>query len=575
MSNLNNNPNKYSKVRNKLDKFRLFRLKKYKKIISFNDIDDNDSSNNSGVYGKFRQRLHNIKLARFKKFRLSRIIGFSKTKREEFKKENKVFLDSVVKEIRDTSKERNYKRRKRAVVAEDDELDISIARKEVTTGIIYNNEPVDPEYYEEYLYMLNESDYTRDKDGKVVINGVVVIDGDKVSRSKQTKDNKKKSFSFSYGSTKRELSAMSIEERKKRLKTLGVEITKKIREGFEEKLDELEVLESELWLLNQQHNSEVELERVREIKKKINDLIDKLNLIIKQYNLYAESYYMDNVIGLDDNVLLDDIIDYRTLLDSFEGEQAFIEEVKALDEFKALYDSLVEIKADTEKLQEENEEKIEEYDIRDKKYDSIKLEMISALDIGKKTDLEVSRQNEYIKRLMEDIEKIDRHEYVTSHLRGVGALLSSSLRYMRALVMSPLSGMIPGIGMQALVARRMIANAYRHLHFEDINHVYYEAIDYDSELNHHLLSVSYVEDMVDGAIKDVSRLREEFMSIYDRRIPGYEDTLKKIGEIEKNLVRSQNRVLLAKKNLKRSKKINENKLVRVRKLNDEAKKNAA
>lgn len=575
MSNLNNNPNKYSKVRNKLDKFRLFRLKKYKKIISFNDIDDNDSSNNSGVYGKFRQRLHNIKLARFKKFRLSRIIGFSKTKKEEFKKENKVFLDSVVKEIRDTSKERNYKRRKRAVVAEDDELDISIARKEVTTGIIYNNEPVDPEYYEEYLYMLNESDYTRDKDGKVVINGVVVIDGDKVSRSKQTKDNNKKSFSFSYSSTKRELSAMSIEERKIRLKTLGVEITKKIREGFDEKLDELEVLESELWLLNQQHNSEVELERVREIKKKINDLIDKLNLIIKQYNLYAESYYMDNVIGLDDNVLLDDIIDYRTLLDSFEGEQAFIDEVKALDEFKALYDSLVEIKADTEKLQEENEEKIEEYDIRDKKYDSIKLEMISALDIGRKTDLEVSRQNEYIKRLMEDIEKIDRHEYVTSHLRGVGALLSSSLRYMRALVMSPLSGMIPGIGMQALVARRMIANAYRHLHFEDINHVYYEAIDYDSELNHHLLSVIYVEDMVDGAIKDVSRLREEFMSIYDRRIPGYEDTLKKIGEIEKNLVRSQNRVLLAKKNLKRSKKINENKLVRVRKLNDEAKKNAA
>ena len=575
MSNLNNNPNKYFKGINNLDKFRLFRLKKYKKVISFNDIDDNDSSNNSGVYGKFRQRLHNIKLARFKRFRLSRIVGFSKTKKEEFKKENKVFLDGVVKDIRATSKERNYKRRKRAVVAEDDELDISIARKEVTTGIIYNNEPVDPEYYEEYLYMLNESDYTRDKDGKVVINGVVVIDGDKVSRSKQAKDNKKKSFSFSYSSTKRELSAMSIEERKKRLKTLGVEITKKIREGFDEKLDELEVLESELWLLNQQNNSEIELERVRELKKKINDLIDKLNLIIKQYNLYAESYYMDNVIGLDDNVLLDDIIDYRTLLDSFEGEQAFIEEVKALDEFKALYDSLVEIKADTEKLQEENEEKIEEYDIRDKKYDSIKLEMISALDIGKKTDLEVSRQNEYIKRLMEDIEKIDRHEYVTSHLRGVGALLSSSLRYMRALVMSPLSGMIPGIGMQALVARRMIANAYRHLHFEDINHVYYEAIDYDSELNHHLLSVIYVEDMVDGAIKDVSRLREEFMSIYDRRIPGYEDTLKKIGEIEKNLVRSQNRVLLAKKNLKRSKKINENKLVRVRKLNDEAKKNVA
>ena len=284
---------------------------------------------------------------------------------------------------------------------------------------------------------------------------------------------------------------------------------------------------------------------------------------------------MDNVIGLDDNVLIDDIIDYRTLLDSFEGEKDFIEEVHALDEFKALYDSLVEIKADTEKLQEENEEKIEEYDIRDKKYDSIKLEVVSALDIGKKTDLEVDRQNEYIERLMKDIETIDRHEYVTSHLRGFGALLTSSLRYMRALMMSPLSGMLPGIGMQALVARRMIANAYRHLHYEDVNHVYYETINYDSELNHHLTDIKYVEDMVDGAIKDVGRLREEFLKIYDRNIPGYEDTLKKIGEVEKKLLRSQNRVLLVRKNLKRSKKLNENKLMRVRQLNDNARKEAA
>ena len=61
------------------------------------------------------------------------------------------------------------------------------------------------------------------------------------------------------------------------------------------------------------------------------------------------------------------------------------------------------------------------------------------------------------------------------------------------------------------------------------------------------------------------------MSIYNSNIPGYEDTLKKFDKLEKQLMRNLNMVLLHKQNLKRSKKLNEVKLARVKKMNDESK----
>ena len=61
------------------------------------------------------------------------------------------------------------------------------------------------------------------------------------------------------------------------------------------------------------------------------------------------------------------------------------------------------------------------------------------------------------------------------------------------------------------------------------------------------------------------------MRIYNSNIPGYEDTLKKIGQIEDKLLHNQNRVAIVKRNLKNSKKINEDKLILVRKMNEQQK----
>ena len=208
---------------------------------------------------------------------------------------------------------------------------------------------------------------------------------------------------------------------------------------------------------------------------------------------------------------------------------------------------------------------------KDKKYDEIKLEMINALDIEKKCALEIERQNECFRNLMSKVSKINREEYVTMHLRGLGEMLGSTLRFMGLMLVSPFTGMIPGIARHTMATRRMIANAYRHIHLEEVRHVRYEAENYESEINNYLNDVGYTEALLEDTIRDVDRFKSEFMSIYNSNIPGYEDTLKKFDKLEKQLMRNLNMVLLHKQNLKRSKKLNEEKLARVKKMNDEAK----
>ena len=352
------------------------------------------------------------------------------------------------------------------------------------------------------------------------------------------------------------------------LELFGVEIISKIRDNFIDKLDELEVLESELYLLSVEERDALELKRLKELEKKIRDIIKEVNEIIDQYNLYNKNYYMDNFIGLEDRFIVDDILNYRDLLNSSDKEKKFVKEYKLLDEFKGLYNKLVEVKHDTEVLRDDTEEKRKEFDIRDKKYENIVKETIRINDVEKECIDKINKQNKYLSDLTSKINVIDKNEYVTSHLRGLGDLIETSFKFIGLKLLSPLSGLIPSIAVNTLMTKKMIGEMYKNLHYEDIKHVYYSAIDYDREILGKIVDVGYTESLIDNTLGDVKKLREDFMKQYDSNIAGYSDTLKRINDIELNICRNQNKISIIKKRLIENKKINENKMVKVKKMNE-------
>ena len=358
----------------------------------------------------------------------------------------------------------------------------------------------------------------------------------------------------------------SLKEEK--LEKLRDEIIGKIQGSFEDKLDELDVLESEIYLLSKEEETVVVMSQIREIRKKINDSIERLNQIIEQYNFYKKNYYMDYITSIDDEVMVDDLIDYKFLLDSLDDEKKFVKEYKNLDEFQRLYDHLKMVKSEVLQLKENTIKKEIEVSERDQKYLEITDSMFRVNKVNQSCNEELERQNEYFSSLMKKVNQIDREEYTTYHLRGLGELVSMSLRYAGLMLMSPFRGFLPGIGLQTIATRRLIGNIRNNLHMEEVRHVHYEAINYDNEINSKLTDVFYVSSMIDDTLKDIKRLREEFMYQYDSSVPGYDDTMDKIDKIYLTIVRNQNKVDKIEKNLKYSKKLNEHKMIRVRKLNE-------
>ena len=528
-------------------------------------MSEQSSSSNGGIRSKFQERLHKIKLSRSKKYLQNQ--QFIQDKVQEIRKavhkdvvlndkkihpkgiekgkEGKVdTVRQVIVNIRATSQDRNYKIKKVGMKDCPPRQSISLGKSKnsnvhdelLDKGVVLSKAKLDTQAI--------EKKEDKEKENKVGLKK-------SVAKGKKYKGD-------GYEDKKEEL-----------LKEKGLEILEKLKESFEDKLDELEVLESELYFLRKDQENELELKKVKEIKKKIDELVEQVNNLIEQHNLYAKNYYIDHVIGIDDAVIVDDIIEYREMLDSFLDEKKFVKEYKALEEFKKLHGQLKSVRDDTNKLIQDNQKKIEEYDIRDKKYNDIKLGVVGVREMNRKCSLEIEQQNQYFSELMKKINHINREEYTTYHLRGIGELITQSLRYMGIMMVTPLTGLLPGIGMQAIATRRMIGNIYRNMHVEEVNHVHYDAINYDSELNHHLCEVDYTEVLLEDTLRDINRLKNDFMLQYDSRIPGYEDTLKTIEKMEDKILHNQNKVEIIKKNLKISKKINENKMIRVRKLNQE------
>lgn len=563
---------------------------------------------NSGRFSKFQELLRNIRLSRLK--------------REKFQKENEAFVQEKVKEIKETIQKDKacYRIRVPRGVQGVTNKKVTLVKKEKQTQKVIIS-PQTKTLLEDNISSSNKDDKEIKKNQDLYDEKILVVKKKKVgiavdddlklkdetvnnlSRKKRANDSlekskkdeeslislqefevkkneehsnssekiKPKKFGYSFerdiSQRRARFRKLGDSEKKEYLKNLESEIIYKIKEQFENYLDEVDVLSGELYLLDDRLKDEVELSKVILLKKKIHDLVEKINYIIDQYNLYQKNVYLDHVVGLEDVTLIDDIIDYRDLLELDCDKKNFTKEYKKLEEFKRLHDHLLEVREETMQLIDQNQEKVVSYEERDKKYKKMQQEFRIDSSYLLKCNQDIKKQDEYFAELNKKIGNIQSEEYTTYRLRGLDQLVNSGLRYLGTMMMSPFSGLIPSIGMQALATRRMVRSAYQNMHIEEVRHVRYSATDYEKDILSKLTDINYTSDLLEQTLNDVYRLKEKFLLQYQSNIPGYDEFLKKINILEEKVLHQQNRVDLVKKRVKKSQKLNEQKMMRVKNLN--------
>ena len=351
---------------------------------------------------------------------------------------------------------------------------------------------------------------------------------------------------------------------------LANQIIKKIKKQYEKKLNEIEVLESELYLLDEKSRNELDLEKCKKIRKEINDMIKKINHIIEQYNIYKSFNFDIDMLDIDDRSLVDDISDFKRIYETADIKRRLVSDYELISEYQNLYYNLDNIRDDVILLEKNTDKKINDLDDRDKKIRVVTKNVFNIDEICEDCVKFLENQDKYLNSILDRINHIDVDSVTNYRLNGFTDLLFSSVRYLGLLSISPLAGFVPGIAISTLATRNMIHNLRNSLSIDRITSTVYRAEDFRFELNKKLYDIDYNVNVIDMSLDDIKDLKKEFLNQYNYKINDHHKILSSINKIESSLYRQKDKLAILKKKMEISKKSNEETSNKVRVLEKES-----
>lgn len=242
--------------------------------------------------------------------------------------------------------------------------------------------------------------------------------------------------------------------------------------------------------------------------------------------------------------------------------------IKLLEEYKYLYKNVDKLVAKTEDIKEKSDRRVKELEERDEKYKIAKKKIINLNEIETCCNLIISKNTKYLEELENKVNKIDKKTYIEKKLKGMNGYLSSTLRYLALLTLTPLRGILPGIAARTVATRKLLYEMRKNMYYEKKEKIIYSIENYTSEINNKIYDIDNISDNIDKSLTDIKLLKKEFQdyfSVYN--LKEYENAYKKLLILEKNILNNKEKINIMKEKLIKNKKINNENLTKVRKLN--------
>ena len=354
-----------------------------------------------------------------------------------------------------------------------------------------------------------------------------------------------------------------------RIVKLQKEIIDLIKKNLVKNINELEVLQSELFLLRELNGEDIYLKNCQEDIKEIKKMLSKIKSLKEKYDYLKDNVDFEYMLEYNDDLLIDKILELKELCSS-DDIRYVVDNYRLLNEYKFLYLKIDKLQEDTVKYEEYRNLKAEELKQRDINFDKMKNDIYDIDKENVRYDNFVREQELFLKELEGKISKIDSYEKVSYRLNGFNQLLSNSFKYLGLLLINPLKGLMPGIVTQTLVTKNVISNLYNNLEWEENKKIIYEAIDYSTALNAAMSNLDMTSMIIDSTLEDISKLKNKYMkdfSKYEYSFSSYRDAIKKINKMENAVLGSKIKIEKMQQRMKEKERQNENKLKMVKKLN--------
>ena len=359
---------------------------------------------------------------------------------------------------------------------------------------------------------------------------------------------------------------IDIDIKKEELKK---EILDLIKKKLVRNINELEILQSDLYVLKQLNNGEIYLDECQENINEIKSLLSKVSSLKEKYDYLRDTVDFGYMLEYDDDLLIDKILELKDIC-SRNDIRNVIDDYKILDEYKYLYLKIDKLQDDMFKYEEYKNNKVEDLKRRDIDFDKMKSDLYDVDGEKERYDIFVRQQELLLKDLNDKVSKIDSYENVTYRLKGFNQLLGNSFKYLGLLLVNPLKGFVPSIAVQTITTKNMIKNLYNNLEWEEERKTVYEAIDYSSSINSMINDLDNMSLMINSTLEDIIVMKAKYVkefSQYENSFSEYKDVIRKIEEIENVLLGNKIKVEMIQRKMIEKEKENESKLKMVKKLN--------
>ena len=351
---------------------------------------------------------------------------------------------------------------------------------------------------------------------------------------------------------------------------LEKKIINRIKKYLIKTVNELEILQSELYLVSEVNGDSKTLKECQATLDEVKKMLCKIDILKKKYDFLKDNYDFEYMLEIDDNDLIENIIELK---DKFSNNEvkAVVDDYKLLDVYKYLYLRIDKLEEQTAQFEEYKENQLLELKERDINFDKLKSDVYNIDRINDSYELFVKNQKDYLDGLNDKISKIDSYERVNYKLKGFNEFLFNSFKYVGLLMLSPLKGVIPSIATETLLTRNIVGNLYNNLEWQESRKMVYEAIDYSSEINNAIDDLDYTDRVVSGTLEDIVNLKikynEQFKK-YQGDFSEYEAVIGKINDMENKILGNKIKIEIMKKRMLEKERQNSKKLELVKKLND-------
>lgn len=388
----------------------------------------------------------------------------------------------------------------------------------------------------------------------------------KTSNVIKQKENSDKLFVFNnYNKTDNILEI----NKSKEIELLEKEILKLIKKRLVKLINEYEMLGSDFYVLRELLTDDIYYDKCLQNVKEIKKLLSKISALKDKYDYLKDNVDFDNLLELDDRLLQGKIIELKNKIET-DNLNYLVKDYKILNEYQSLYLKIDKLQSQAYEYEDERKKRVDILKEKKIDFEKFKLSVYNYKSAGEEYSYFVKKQNKLLNELSEKVGQIDSYEKVEYIFKGYRKILASSFKYIGLLLLSPLKGIVPGIATQTIVTKNILDNLKKSFSLEEHRKMVYEAINYEDEINRAVNDMDYMSMVIDNSLSDVVNLKRKYEERFRRdenNYREYQEAIKQLNKIENSIIGSKVKVEIMKERMEINRKINEDKMVKVRKLN--------